>query len=151
MLLDDVIAKLGGSGIGLTNGTNLFAGTLPDSPDSAVAVYETGGIFPLHTMNVSAGKAVAERPRVQIVSRGMRYQAARQTAHLISQTLDGLNNDVINGNRYLQITAVSSPAAMGLDASGRIRLTQSFDIIKALHTSTSTAAEAQGWVQDDWV
>ena len=122
----------------MTTGTNLFLGTLPDAPDTAAALYETGGFFPIHTMSGSAGNAVAERPRIQAVTRALKYQAARQLMHNIFKRLDGANNFTINGTRYLQITAVSSPAAMGTDGSGRARCVTNFDIVKSLSTSTST-------------
>lgn len=138
MLLDDMLTKLGGASIGLTSGTNLFAGTFPDSPDTAAAVYETGGFFPIHAMSASAGNAAVERPRVQIVTRAVKYQTARQLAHNISQTLDGLSNATIGSTIYLLITAVSSPEPLGTDPSGRARIVQNFDVIKKLHTSTST-------------
>ena len=89
-------------------------------------------------MSSSAGNAAVERPRVQIVTRAVKYQTARQLAHNISQTLDGLSNATIGSTIYLLITAVSSPAAMGTDASGRPRIVMNFDIQKKLHTSTST-------------
>lgn len=139
MLLDDMGDKLSSGTIGLTTGTNLFLGTLPDSPDLAACVYETGGFFPIHAMSASAGMAVAERPRVQIVTRAMKYQSARQLMHNIFKVLDGANNFTINSTRYLQITAVSSPAAMGTDASGRARCVLNLDIIKSLSASTATS------------
>lgn len=138
MLLDDLLDYVTTSSVGVTSGTSLFAMTFPDHPDKAACLYETGGFMAVHTMAGSAGAAVAERPRVQIVTRAATYQGARMLSHLIFRALDGLNNTTINGTRYLQITAVSSPAAMGTDASGRPRVVCNYDIIKALHTSTST-------------
>jgi hypothetical protein len=75
---------------------------------------------------------------VQVTTRALKYQTARQLMHNIFQRLDGLSERTINSTRYLHITAVSSPAAMGTDASGRARFVTNFDIVKKLHTSTST-------------
>ena len=138
MTLDDLSDFLSTGGLGLTTGTNLFLGTLPDSPDRSAAIYETGGFFPVHAMSASAGNAVVERPRVQIVTRATTYQGARQLMHNIFQRLDGVNNQTLGSTRYLSILAVSSPAAMGTDASGRARIVQNFDVVKKLHASTST-------------
>jgi hypothetical protein len=138
VILDDFGDYASTGSIGLTVGTNLFLGTLPDSPDTACGFFETGGFFPIHAMSGSAGHAVVERPRVQAIVRAMKYQSARQLAHNVWMRFDGANNLTINTTRYLQITAVSSPAAMGTDASGRAQFTTSFDVIKGLSTSTST-------------
>jgi hypothetical protein len=137
-LLDDLGDWMSTGSIGLTTGTNLFLGTLPDAPDTAAAVYETGGFFPIHAMASGPGSALVERPRVQVVTRALKYQTARQLMHNIFQRLDGLSSRTIGGSRYLHITAVSSPAAMGTDASGRARCVTNFDIVKSLSTSTST-------------
>ena len=138
MILDDMLTLLGGSSIGLTAGTNLFAGTLPDAPDKACAVYETGGAFPIHAMGLGPGNALVERPRVQVVTRALSYQAARQLAQNVFQAMDGLTNATINSTSYLLVTAVQSPAAMGLDGRDRPRLVMNFDIMKKVSTSTST-------------
>ena len=138
MLLDDMGDYLSTGGLGLTTGTNLFLGTLPDSPDTAAAVYETGGFFPIHAMSASAGNAAVERPRIQIVTRAAKYQTARQLMHNIFTRLDGLGDTTINSTRYLHMTAVSSPAAIGTDPSGRARMVLNLDVVKKLHTSTST-------------
>jgi len=138
MILDDVMTLLGSASIGLTAGTNLFAGTLPDAPDKACAIYETGGMFPIHAMGAGPGNALVERPRVQVVTRAMSYQSARQLAQNVFQAMDGLTNATINSTSYLLVSAVNSPAAMGLDGSGRPRLVMNFDIMKKVSTSTST-------------
>jgi len=138
VILDDLCDKLSSGSIGLTSGTNLFADEWPDAPDTAAVVAEAGGYAPVHAMSASPGQAVAERPRVQVLTRAPKYRSARQLMHNIVQTLDGLNNTTINGTRYLQIVAVSSPTTMGVDASGRKRCVCNLDVIKALHTSTST-------------
>jgi len=138
MLLDDLCDRLSTGSIGLTSGTNLFAGALPDQPDTAAAIYETGGFFPVHTMASGPGQAVAERPRVQIVTRALTYRSARQLMQNVFNTLDGLSAVTINSTRYLHVSAVSSPAAMGQDEAGRPRCVVNFDIVKSVSTSTST-------------
>lgn len=138
MILDDMTDYLTTGSIGLTTGTNLFAAGLPDSPDTACAVYETGGFFPIHAMAAGPGSALLERPRIQVVTRAQSYRTARQIAHNAFKLLDGLRDRTVNSTRYLYVQAVSSPAAMGIDGSGRTRVVCNYDVIKALHTSTST-------------
>jgi len=89
-------------------------------------------------MSGAAGSAVAERPRIQAVTRAPKYRTARQLMHNLFQTLDGLSGVTINGTRYLHFAAVSSPAELGADEAGRERCVVNFDVVKALHTSTST-------------
>ncbi len=138
MILDDMLTHLGSSGVGLTAGINLFAATLPNSPDKACAVYEIGGAFPIHAMGAGPGNALVERPRVQIVTRAVSYQSARQLAHNVFQAMDGLTNKTINSTSYLLVSAVNSPTAMGLDDGHRPRIVMNFDIMKKVSTSTST-------------
>lgn len=140
MILDDLGDWLSTGSIGLTTGTNLSLGTMPDTawPDTACALYETGGWPPVHAMAGTPGQAVVEQPSIQALTRALKYQTARQLMHNVFQRLDGLSNQTINNTRYLSVLARSSPAAMGLDASGRALCVTNFDVIKKLHTSTST-------------
>ena len=138
MILDDMLTLLGTSGVGLTAGTNLFAGTWPDSPDKACAVYETGGIAPVHAMGAGPGNALLERPRIAVWTRANSYQTVRQLSHNIFQAMDGVTDTTINSTRYLLVSAVNAPTANGFDDSGRRVMIMNFDIIKNLSTSTST-------------
>jgi len=137
MILDDVMTYLGSASVGLTAGTNLFAGTCPDAPDKACALYETGGMQPVHAMSGSPGNALVERPRITVITRSVSYQSARQLAQNVFQVMDGLTNTTINSTSYLLVTAVNSPQSMGLD-KGRPRVVMNFDIMKKVSTSTST-------------
>ena len=131
-----MVSHLSASGLGLTSGTNLFAGALPDAPERAAAVFETGGIFPVQAFGRSA--SVVERPRIQIVTRAKTYQSGRMLAHNIWRTLNAVRGLPINGVTYHLIAPVQSPFAMGEDGSGRMRFAANFDVIKDEHTSTST-------------
>lgn len=133
MLLDDIADVLSSGGAG-TVGTTIFKGIIPDRPDACVAVYETGGLAPAHAMSGSAGNAVAERPRVQVVSRAAQqdYEAARAKASCCYRILDGLPGRTVNGVRYLSSFAVQSPFLLGRDESGRVLLACNFDVVKEL-------------------
>jgi hypothetical protein len=139
VLLDDIADYLSSGGMG-TVGSALFKGYMPEAPDDAIAVYETGGGFPIHAMNGSAGQAKVERPRVQVVVRSAEdeYAVARQRAHNIFVLLDGLPDRDINGTRYKWGQAVQSPFMLGRDSQRRPLIACNYDLIKALSTSTST-------------
>ena len=133
MLIDDVADVVSSGGAG-TVGTTIFKGILPDLPDACVAVMESGGFPPVHTMNANPGTAVVERPRVQIVCRAARddYEAARTKAHDVMKLLDGLGERSVNGTTYKWIAAVQSPFLMGRDENGRVLISTNYDVVKAL-------------------
>lgn len=138
-LLDDLGDWLSTGGIGLVNagaGLNLYYDGFADSPDTAAAIYETGGFFPIE-VNAASGPLV-ERPRVQVVTRAPTRQAARQLAHNIFTRLESVRGRTLGNTFYHWITAVSSPGTMGEDESGRRRYVCNFDVIKNMSTSTST-------------
>lgn len=133
MLLDDIADYLSSGGIG-TVGTSIFKGVAPDTPDACTVVYETGGMGTVHAMGNSAGQAVLEQPRVQVVCRASAedYEAARLKAHSVFKLMDGLPERLINGTKYHWGQSVHSPHLLGRDESGRVLITCSFDIKKAL-------------------
>ena len=59
----------------LTLGTNLFLGRLPDTPNTCVALFETGGLSPEETMGGSSLPAYTQ-PRCQILVRAADYASA---------------------------------------------------------------------------
>lgn len=133
MLLDDMVDYLSSAGT-TSDGTAIFAGILPDAPDIAVAVYETGGTSPTYAMNALPGQAVVENPRIQVVCRNVKddYATARRKAQDIFLLLDGLPSRTINGTSYKWGSAVQSPFLMRRDELGRCVIAQNFDIVKAM-------------------
>jgi hypothetical protein len=131
MILDDITDYLSSGGVG-TVGTNLFKGFLPESPDAATVVYETGGSAPVHAMNPLAGQAVVELPSVQVVCRDVAYEyaTARATAHSVFKLLSGLPTRSINGTAYKWGAARQSPFLMGRDEAGRVLIACNYDIVK---------------------
>ena len=56
-MLSDIGTKLAAASIStqdLTLGTNLFLGRLPESPDTCVAIYQTGGLAPIDQLGTAA-------------------------------------------------------------------------------------------------
>ena len=133
-LLDDVADVLSSGGVG-TVGTSLFKGMLPSTPDSAVALYETGGPAPVHGMARGPGSALVERPHVQLLSRAARADGAKKTAQDASRLLDALNRSV-NGVRYLTVYAIQSPFFLETDEAGRAVYAVNFEVLKALASSS---------------
>jgi hypothetical protein len=137
MLLADLGDYLSSGGCG-TLGTDLFRGQMPPTPDAAVCLYETGGVAPIYSMGNTAGQAVVERPRVQVVVRGEQYgyEAARAIAQKAWLLLDKLPSRTINATRYLWGSCAQSPFLMQVDEQGRPWLAFNADLMKDM-SSTS--------------
>jgi hypothetical protein len=133
-LLDDLADLLSTGGVT----TQIYRGFMPEKPDEAVQLVETGGIGPVHAMASAPGLAVEERASVQIVRRSATYQRARASMNVIFRLLDGAGDRTVNGTRYLWIEAIQSPFALGQDETGRTLVACNFNVCKALSTSTST-------------
>lgn len=133
MLLDDICDYLSSGGIAGT----IYAGFLPETPDAAMVVYESGGRPPSVAMTPTAGTVSMEWPSVQVVCRDVafEYAAARSRAHDVFKLMQGLPARTINGTQYHWATARQSPFLMGRDEPGRVLVACNFDIAKALSTA----------------
>lgn len=136
-LLADMGDYLSSGGVG-TLATDLFLGQLPSAPDAAVCVYETGGIAPIYSMGNTAGKAVVERPRVQIVVRGAAYdyETARALAQKAWLLMDKMPARTVNAVSYKWASCIQSPFLMQVDEQGRPWIAFNADVMKEM-SSTS--------------
>jgi len=134
LLLDDLADLLSSGGVATTT----YRGIMPEIPDDALQLVETGGLAAVHAMSASAGAAHEERPTVQIMRRSPVYNRARAEMNVIWKLLDGLGDRSINGTRYLWIAARQSPFGVGRDETNRYLVACNFDVCKALSTTTST-------------
>lgn len=135
MLLPDLGDYLS-SQAGFTVATDLFLGKLPPSPDTAVAIHETGGQQTVHAFNALPGQAKVERPRVLVVSRALDYATARANAQKVFLLMDGFPTRTINGTSYRWGAAVQSPFLMGVDDRERPMVATSYDILKEMSTTS---------------
>lgn len=134
MMLDDMADLLSTGG---ATGT-IYRGFMPELPDDALQLLETGGLGPVHAMAGSAGMAVEEIAGLQVVRRSATYERARVAMNVVFKLLDGAGDRTVNGTRYSWIEAVQSPFALGRDEGGRSMVVCNFLVYKALSTSTST-------------
>ena len=125
-LLDDVGTLLAAQVGSLTLGTNLFLGRLPDEPDTAVALFETGGEAPVNTMG--GGLYEVEQPRLQVLTRGASYSATHALAMSVWLVLEATTNDTLSATLYYRITAVQSPFPIERDSKDRIVFSQNFRV-----------------------
>lgn len=138
MILSDIGDYLSSGGIGTVGSTSnwgIYLGKQPDAPDRCVTVYEYGGAASLHAMSSGPGRAVAERPRVQVVVRTNSYSTGRTKANDVFRLLDGLRERAINGVTYKWAAAIQPPFALGRDENDRQLIACNFEIIKAISTA----------------
>lgn len=105
-------------------GTNLFLGWLPDSPDSAAALYETAGYYPLYIANLPAPGM--ERPGIQVLVRDATYATGRERIESIYQRLASIGNQVVSGRWYAAVRPMQAPFALAPDERNRPRFVVNF-------------------------
>lgn len=127
-ILDNIGTLLETEIVSLTLGTNLFLGRLPDEPDTAVALFETGGEAPVNTMG--GGQYELEQPRLQVLTRGAAYSATHTLAMSVWLELEAIANSTLSSTLYQRITAVQSPFPLERDSLDRIIFSQNFRIQK---------------------
>ena len=98
-----------------TLGTDLFLGTLPESPDACVAVYENAGSSPTFTM-------------LQIICRAGRedYPTARDKAENIRVLLASVLETTISGVHIMRIEPMGSVNQLGVDPKYRPLISVNF-------------------------
>jgi len=110
-------------------GTDIFYGTIPDSPDKVVGVFQYAGRVP----DLIAG---VDKPGLQIRVRGEDYPSAeakiKQVGNLLRQIGDEVNETLcegveINGSLYLRIAPVQSAFPLGEDKKERMEFIQNFN------------------------
>ncbi len=136
MLLDDIADYLTSQGV---HGT-IRKGYSLDQPDQEIALYETGGLPTVHTLDSSPGTGPVERPAIQVMVRDetREYARAYRQAHGIWKLLDSMPERTINGRRYLYIESDQSPFPMMRDNDTRILFGCNYRILAEPSTSTST-------------
>jgi hypothetical protein len=109
-----------------TLGTSLFLGTLPESPDACVAVYENSGSSPAFTMG--AGGIRIDYPMIQIICRAGRedYPTARDKADTIRILLASVVETSISGVHIMRIEPMGSVNQLGVDPKYRPLISVNF-------------------------
>ena len=107
-------------------GTTLFLGTLPESPDACVAVYENSGSSPAFTMG--AGGIRIDYPMIQIICRAGRedYPTARDKADTIRILLASVVETTVSGVHIMRIEPMGSVNQLGVDPKYRPLISVNF-------------------------
>lgn len=109
-----------------TLGTDIFLGTLPESPDACIAVYENAGSSPAFTMG--SGGIVIDYPMLQIICRAGRedYPTARDKAETIRVLLAQILDQSISGVHILRVEPMGSVNLLGVDPKYRPLISVNF-------------------------
>ncbi len=134
MILDDVAQYLSTNVTALTLGVNLTKGFMPDTPNTVVTIFETGGYRPIHAFSTGTQTRLYENPSIMVHARSTDYQTARNIAESVFTKLDGLNNRALptttGTHHYVSIDAVQSPFSIGRDSNDRFVFSVNFDVTK---------------------
>ena len=109
-----------------TLGTNLFLGTLPESPDVCTAVYENSGTPPAFTMGT--GGIAIDYPMLQVICRAGKddYPTARDAVEAIRNLLASVTDVTISNVQILRIEPMGSVNPLGVDPKQRPLLSVNF-------------------------
>jgi hypothetical protein len=114
MFLEEVARYLAAQGIGTWPG-NIFLNGLPDKPDAAITLFDTGGAPP-----VDSYQGGMNRPKIQVVARSTSMAAAWGTAQAAYDALHMLSSVTLaGGTRLIDATALQTPFWLKRDALGR--------------------------------
>lgn len=102
-----------------SQGTNLYIGSLPDSPDVVVALFQYPGRPPREVLNVAGIRQ--ERPglQVQVRSAPNGYADAEARAYAILRLLS-VANATLGSGFYQEVFPNGSPFPLGRDANRRV-------------------------------
>lgn len=122
LISTEIAAYVQTQGLG-TLGTNLFKERMPASPDTAIAIFSTGGIL-------ADPKEGYDYPTIQIMTRADDPAVAYNNLAAIYNVLQGLNNVTLASGTYLlhMWALQSQPINIGLDAEERTRFTQNYQL-----------------------
>lgn len=102
-----------------TLGTDIFLATLPENPDTCIAIYENSGSSPAFT--IGAGGIRIDYPMIQIIARAGRedYPSARDKADTIRLLLASVLDQTISLVDILRIEPMGSVNLLGIDPKYR--------------------------------
>jgi len=131
---EDIKDILVGAGIGTfagTSGWGIYISREPETPDTVVTIYDTGGDPP-------SPKFLLDFPTVQVRIRGARqdYKNAFVKAQSVKDALLGVGQTTVNGTLYVGITQIGDINFIAYDDSERPIFTTNWQIIREPTTGT---------------
>jgi hypothetical protein len=127
-MVEEVATFLDGASTRWAVGTSLFLNYLPDEPNRAGSILETGGVAPTQ---VFAGDLPAwENARIQLNCRSTSSATARADANAAWYILQQVANEALSSVSYLRISPVQSPFLLERDDRGRTVFACNYDVVR---------------------
>lgn len=128
----DVVTYLAAAGLGLTAGTNLFEGEMPELPDTCVAVaHYASETSDDYAMGASLTAPGYEVELFQVMTRHATRATAISTAAAVHAALDNLGPATLSGRTYFRIESQGPPFSLAQDPSLRWRRAANYRAQKA--------------------
>jgi hypothetical protein len=115
--VDEFAAFLDSSSTRFTVGTNLWVNWMPDEPDTAATIYETGGLAPVQRFGNDL--PAFERPGFQMICRAAASSSARANIHAAWTLAQQVANEELSSKTWLRIEPLQSPFFLERDPRGR--------------------------------
>lgn len=121
----EIVTKIVAEGHASAFGTDIFIDQMPQSPDSMIAVYNSGG--PAGTLGFGSSELLVDRPTIQIRVRGTPEDS--RTPHLLALAIHDmlgrlqavtLNDGISEQSFYHSLTPVQEPFIFDRDESKRV-------------------------------
>ena len=116
----------GDTSLGLTIGTDLFTGRMPDQPADCVVVYDNPGDAPMLTYKKATSNYFYSSVSVRI--RNTNYTAGWTQIFAILEFLHASSQDVIDGTYYALIKAMNDPQVLHWDDNDRVLMFVNFEV-----------------------
>lgn len=129
MMLQELKDRLTSQSL-VASGYTVYRDVLPDTPDKAIALYETGG----SGASIAFGGDVVEHPTIQIVVRGAPddRQTPLQAIQKIYQGILAWGAFVQGTTRYVDVTPIQAPYLFDRDDAKRVKFAFNCTVEKGL-------------------
>jgi hypothetical protein len=125
-MIEDVGEYLDAQSTRFNLGVATFLNSLPSEPNRAHGLFETPGLPPVRAFG-STGPSW-ERGRVQVQCRSTSSVTARADIDAAFVLLEGVQNQTIQSNTFLRVSAAQSPFLLERDKQGRVVFGCNFDV-----------------------
>ena len=106
--------------------SNIYLGSIPDEPDTCVAIYQSQGLSSLNDLD----KIRIRQQGVQIRVRDTSYESGYTRAENIVSAISLRSNETINNNNYLAIVQIGDILPLGVDDRNRVEFSINFQLQK---------------------
>lgn len=124
-VLDSLADRLETDGIFVV-GTTTFISFMPESPDNVISLYESPGADNFH--NFGTGDPVFDDIEIQVRVRSNPndYPSARDVAHNVIRSFEGILEETIDGHLFHWVRKMSGPFLIDRDENERQVLAVNF-------------------------